>query len=259
MERPTFPTDRDVLDARAQQQSLEQFTALPGRVQSYDAATQLADIVPCVRHPVPQPDGTTLCEDLPVIPDVPVLWPRVGAWFFAMTLVPGDTVQLLFNSADIGPWLVGDGSTVNPADLRRHHLAHAVAIPGLYVQQKALANAPRATGPTGAMLSGDVALVLGSDSNGARITLRHNGAATITIGDAVAVQIDIDGTVHMGGAAGQFVALANLVAAQLNALKTAINGAAVVPNDGGAAFKANLMTALASWPATVAATKTKAT
>lgn len=249
MERPTFPTDRDVLDARAQQQSLEQFTALPGRVQSYDAATQLADIVPCVRHPVPQPDGTTLCEDLPVIPSVPVLWPRVGAWFLAMGLEPGDTVQLLFNSADIGPWVTGDGSTVNPADLRRHHLAHAVAIPGLYVQQRALAHAP----------AGGAGLVLGSDTSGARVALLASGALRITQGDATVLEVDTAGVVHLGGAAGELVALANLVTTQLTALKTAINGAAVVPGDGGAAFKANLMATLASWPATVAATKTKAT
>jgi len=34
----------------------------------------------------------------------------------------------------------------------------------------------------------------------------------------------------------------------LATLKTAINGAGVVAGDGGAAFKANLMTALSSWP-----------
>jgi hypothetical protein len=249
MERPTFPTDRDVLDARAQQQSLEMFTALPGRVQSYDAATQLADIVPCIRHPVPQPDGTTLTEDLPVIPSVPVLWPRVGAWFLAMGLQPGDTVQLLFNSADIGPWLVGDGSTVNPADLRRHHLAHAVAIPGLYVQQRALAHAP----------AGGAGLVLGSDASGARVALLANGTLRITQGDATVLEVDTAGVVHLGGAAGELVALAHLVGAQLTALKTAINGAAVVPGDGGAAFKAAIMAALASWPSSTAATKTKAT
>lgn len=59
--------------------------------------------------------------------------------------------------------------------------------------------------------------------------------------------------------ATQYVALASLVAAQLTALKSAISGAAVVAGDGGAAFKTNLIAALSSWPATVAATKVKAT
>lgn len=258
-ERETYPSERALAEAREEQSALRTHVAYPGRVQSYDAATQTADVVPLIRQQVPQPDGSYALEELPVLPSVPVVWPRVGAWFLAMTLQPGDTVQLLCNTSAIGHWRTGTGDVTDPGDLRRQHLAHAVAFPGLYTRGKALAHAPRATGPTGAMLSGDVAMVLGSDGSGARITLRHNGAATIEIGDAVAVQIDIDGTVHAGGAAGQFVALANLVAAQLNALKTAINGAAVVPGDGGAAFKTNLMAALASWPSTVAATKVKAT
>ena len=55
----------------------------------------------------------------------------------------------------------------------------------------------------------------------------------------------------------QFVALANLVQAQLADLKSAINSWVVVPNDGGAALK----TALTSWLASssnVAASKVKA-
>lgn len=65
-------------------------------------------------------------------------------------------------------------------------------------------------------------------------------------------------TIKLGAAATQFVALANLVAAQLTALKNAINVAVTVPNDGGASFKSTLLTALSAWPASVAATKTKA-
>lgn len=56
-----------------------------------------------------------------------------------------------------------------------------------------------------------------------------------------------------------FVALAGKVAAQLSALKTALTGAVIVPLDGGASFKASLLTALGSWPASVAASKVKAT
>ena len=248
-ERPPFPSDRDVFDARLEQQALETHVGRPGRVLRYDAATQTADVVPLVRHPVPQPDGAYEFEELPVIPSVPVLWPRVGAWFFALKVEAGDTVQLLFNDCDLGTWRTGDGSVVTPGDLRRHHLSHAVAIPGLYPRGRALAHAP----------SGDVGLVLGSDTSGARVTLHTNGAMEITTGEHTVIAIDPDGTVHLGGAAGEFVALASLVAAQLGALKTAINGAVIVTGDGGSSFKSTLMAALSGWPASVAAMKTKAT
>lgn len=64
---------------------------------------------------------------------------------------------------------------------------------------------------------------------------------------------------HLGAESGsQFVALSNLVSSQLNALKQAISEAGVTPNDGGAAFKTNLLSALSTWPGSTAATKTKA-
>jgi hypothetical protein len=65
--------------------------------------------------------------------------------------------------------------------------------------------------------------------------------------------------VARAGQAVQFVALANLVNAQFAALADAFSGWVVVPNDGGAALKAQL-TALSGtgWPASVAASKVKA-
>jgi hypothetical protein len=55
----------------------------------------------------------------------------------------------------------------------------------------------------------------------------------------------------------QFVALGNLVTAQLADLKSAINGWTPVPNDGGAALKVALTSWLASSSA-VSAVKVKA-
>jgi len=244
-ERPPYPAPADLVRAQLEAHDLERYTALPGRVQSYDASTQTADVVPLVRHPVPQPDGSYEHEELPVIPAVPVLWPRTGRWMLTLPFGAGDTVQLLVNTADIGRWRTGDGSVVDPGDQRRQHLAHAVAIPGLYTRARALEHASATE------------LLLGDDQ-GTRLSISAGGAVTITTGAGVAMQIDADGTVHLAGAGGELVAMAAQVTAQLTALKTAIAGAAVVPMDGGAAFKAALVASLSSWPASVAATKTRA-
>jgi hypothetical protein len=56
--------------------------------------------------------------------------------------------------------------------------------------------------------------------------------------------------VRIGGA--EPVALASLVEAQLNALKSAINGGVTVPNDGGASLKTTILAALAQWPESTA-------
>lgn len=59
-------------------------------------------------------------------------------------------------------------------------------------------------------------------------------------------KINADGTMEGRSAGGTAGFLGTVV--DLTTLKSAIQGAAVVANDGGAAFKANLLAALASWP-----------
>jgi len=241
-ERPPYPTELDGERARREVHELEQHVAIPGRVERYDAATQAADVLPLVRHPVPQPDGSYALEDLPVVPSVPVIFPRVGRMFVSLPVSVGDTVQLLVNTAAIGHWRAGSGDVTDPGDLRRQHLAHAVAIPGLYARSAALGHASATD------------LVLGDDQ-GTRVAIKPDGTVTITTGAGVALKIDADGTVHLGGAAGEAVAMAALVKGNLDALKTIFDAWSPVPNDGGAALK----TALAGWTvAEVAATKTRA-
>lgn len=80
------------------------------------------------------------------------------------------------------------------------------------------------------------------------------------IGTPTTMSLPVSSTLHLGAVSGaDFVALAGLVEAQLNALKTAINSAVIVAGDGGLSFKTSLMVALAGWPTTTAATKVKAT
>jgi hypothetical protein len=107
---------------------------------------------------------------------------------------------------------------------------------------------------------GDERVVFATKDRTHQIEIADGEVVVRALGSATAARILLkpNGDVEIGASATQFVALASLVEAQLTALKTAISGAATVANDGGAAFKTNLLTALASWPATTAATKTKA-
>jgi len=69
--------------------------------------------------------------------------------------------------------------------------------------------------------------------------------------------IDAD-EIKLGKDAANEVALHNLVESELASLKSAISGAAVVANDGGAALQTNIIGALSSWPGSTAASKVKA-
>lgn len=247
--RPPFPDEADVLQSWLEQHSSEIRTAMPGRIVRYDATKQVADVQPLVRLPVPQPDGSVVQEDQPVVPSVPVIFPRSTAYSLTLPLTEGDTVLLVCCESAIGSWRVGSGAVSDPGDERRHHLSNAVALPGLYRAAQALTHAAPNGGP---------AMVLGHDTTGCRVALGADGSCTITRGTTVVVEVTASGEVRLGTGAAQFVALSNLVNTQLSALKTAISGAAVLAGDGGATFKTNLLAALSTWPGSTAAGSVKA-
>lgn len=89
---------------------LDVHTAILGKIQSYDAKTQKADIELILK-----------CQEefLPLLIDVPVLFPAGGNFLITFPLAPGDLVQVIFNeSAD---------NFFN----ERFSLNQAVAIPGM--------------------------------------------------------------------------------------------------------------------------------
>lgn len=263
-----FPTDEELWEERATDLRASIHVAMPGRIQSYDPVHQVADIIIGVKDSLidPEGDGEYMHLNYPVLPAVPILFPRMGRWFMAMSVEPGDAVQLLFNSSAIGVWrrstrvdnIEGlqralQGITL-VGDVARHHITHAVAVLGLETYGRALNHAPpvvqSADDPAGCM-------TLGHDSaEGTRISIYRDGRVEVVKGAEVRLRIDADGTVHIGGAAAsQFVALANLVDARLSAIVTAFNAHTHSETGGTTLSPTTPMSA----PASVAATKAKAT
>lgn len=107
--------------------SSELRVSLPARVESYDHTTQRASVKPVLRRSYR--DGEV--DDMPVIPDVPVVFPRSGGASLTMPVQRGDGVLLVFEDRSIDKWLA-EGGDVTPDDPRKHDLSDAVAVPGLY-------------------------------------------------------------------------------------------------------------------------------
>ena len=106
------------------------WTALPGRVQSFDPSKQAADVEPLVHDTWDAEDGSLQTGPLPVIPSVPVCFPGSGGWRVTFPIAKGDTGLLVFCSRSIDRWL-SEGGSVDPQDDRTHDLSDAVFIPGL--------------------------------------------------------------------------------------------------------------------------------
>lgn len=115
---------------------------MPGRVESYDAATQTADVQPLVDRPDTDEAGDPTTETLEVITRVPVVFAGGGGYSETFPLAAGDTVWLAFASCSLDRWSAR-GDKVDPEDERRFHLSDAVAYAGLRAPAK-----PRTSAPT---------------------------------------------------------------------------------------------------------------
>lgn len=129
---PAIPTMAEVLRRSADSRISDVWTAIPAKVISYDASTQTVDCQPVVRRPVPSDDqeGAFTFEELPIVPDVAVAFPRGGGCAVTWPISPGDFVELIVQTLAIAQWQE-TGETADPGDLRTHSLGNCIAIPCL--------------------------------------------------------------------------------------------------------------------------------
>lgn len=105
---------------------LDLHTCIPGRIEKYDYIKQLAEVKPLIRQDYN--DDTT--ESMPVIANVPVMFPRTKKSIIHFPLVKGDYVLILFSERAMEKWL-SLGGEAESGDKRKYDLSDAIAIPGL--------------------------------------------------------------------------------------------------------------------------------
>lgn len=116
---------RRALDSRVQ----DLWTTFPAKVLEYDAATQTVEVQPQIRRPLPTEDGAIDFEDLPILPNLPVLFPRGNGYAITWPISPGDFVWIHVCTNATGNWR-RTGEVADPGDVRTHSLGSAFAVPG---------------------------------------------------------------------------------------------------------------------------------
>ncbi len=210
------PTFTDVLRLAVGQRLRDLHVSMPGRVESYDAATQEASVQPLIK--VALSDGKS--ATLPVINGVPVIWPRGGGAILSFPIQPGDTVLLVFGERSLDEWLQ-QGGEVAPADPRSHDLSDAVAIPGLYPFSE-----------PGEASDRDVLLRF----KGSELRLGADGKVSLDSG-ASFLRLNRDGSVALGGA-DELVGIVDALLDQVLALTITCVPNTVQPPMNLAAFAA---------------------
>lgn len=193
------PSHADILNVAFENMLGDFRVAMPGIIKTYDATKQTAEIQLMVKRVLEDETGERVEESFPVLPDVPIVFPRGGGFGVTLPLAAGNNVIVVFCDLSIDQWRAKNKETA-PDDLRMHGLGGAIAIPGLYATGQEFAST-HATH-----------MVLGKD-------------------DGAKIYVKTDGTIHIYEEnASQFVALAQKVFDEINALRTTVDAFVTVFN-----------------------------
>ena len=156
-------------------------TSIPGRIESFDAATQTADIKPLLKRRAINSDGTEINESIPVIPRVPICFPRAGLFYITWPVESGDLCELVFSEQSRDNLKAAGGvNETDPDDFRRFDLSDAFAIPGGYPEAKAIADFDSEN------------IAIGKDNGGAVFRLKPDGNVAVVPAGSGKVHIGAD-------------------------------------------------------------------
>lgn len=189
------------------------WTALPGIVTAFDPVAMTVSVQPAVQGSVRDESGQTRNQGMPLLVDVPVVFPCGGGFSLTYPVRAGDEALVVFASRCIDGWWQG-GEAVPPPDSRMHDLSDGMAIIGPRSQACKLdppvdtENVQLRTDDGKASMTIKPDMTIDARNPAASLTLGPAGdvamkAKTVTI---KAPQVTIEGnftTMGTGGGAGQ--------------------------------------------------------
>lgn len=172
--------------------------AAPGIVQAYDAGQQTVTVQLAVREWM-NDDGKETWADIPLLLDVPIVFPRAGGYVLTLPINQGDEVLVCFGDACIDAWWQ-NGGVQNQIDIRRHDLSDAFAIPGPWSQPRRVSNYStnscqlrNEAGSAYVELAGSTINIVGSTVNITAPTVNVTGRTTVDGQTTITGATDIQG------------------------------------------------------------------
>lgn len=122
----------EALEATSNALMVDFHVSFPAKVTSYDSSTQTATVEPMIRKPVLSTDlndEEDSEENLPSIPNVPILHPRGGNTSIHIPIKAGDFVMVVVTDFDMSGWR-STGRKSSPITRVMHSIASCYGIAG---------------------------------------------------------------------------------------------------------------------------------
>ena len=129
----TEPTLAEILRVAAENRERDLFVAFVGVVEKFTPGPPgppVVDVLPVIKRALSDTDGKIVHEDLPVVQNVPVVYPSATGVSMTWPITKGDHVLCVCTNWSHQQWRE-TGSPSEPGDLRTHEVGNALAIAGV--------------------------------------------------------------------------------------------------------------------------------
>ncbi|MHA0917099.1 Gp138 family membrane-puncturing spike protein [Kosakonia cowanii] len=171
--------------------------ATPGIIQSFDPESCTCTVQPAIMGKSDDGQGNVRSQPLPLLVDVPVIFPRGGGCTLTFPVNAGDECLLIFADRCIDFWWQS-GGVQEPVDTRMHDLSDAFAIPGPMSQTRKIGG----ISTSAAQLRTDDGAAFVEVAAGHAITVQTPGKLTATAAggaEITAPEIVLNGNVTING------------------------------------------------------------
>lgn len=107
----------------------EIWTAIPGYINTVNLSNMTCTVQPTVIVNVADPNGNAIPTKLPLLLDVPIVFPCGGGFMVSFPVAVNDEVLVIFASRCIDGWWQSGGAQ-KESEFRFHDLSDGFAIPG---------------------------------------------------------------------------------------------------------------------------------
>ena len=156
------PTQLQIIKDAVNAAMANLWTCLPCEVLEYDAGAVTVNVQPLIKIPVYLPDGEVETVELPMLLDVPVMFPCAGGFTITHPIQKGDECLVNFADRNIDLWWQS-GGIQNPFDTRKHDLSDGFAFFRPQSQAKKISGISTTD------------LEIRNDSNTCKIQIKPNG------------------------------------------------------------------------------------
>ena len=175
------------------------WTALPAVITKVDLGRMVVEAQPVIQARVRGTDSAFTWTSLPVLVDVPLVFPSGGGFMMTFPVATGDECLVIFASRCIDAWWQSGGVQIQ-ADLRLHDLSDGFALVGPRSQPRVVPG----------ISTTDV--VLRNESGSTRVSLKPSGEIELATSTQVtmnAAAVVINAPVTINGAVNTTGALTN--------------------------------------------------